>query len=200
MTGLFGVQSSLAVLSAMHLKTRMVQIKIVARFRSAMALRPVQRIKHIVDSSATNAKGVNLVIPLVAAKDAPVLANTTEVITGSKVYGIYIKAVIASNDPQDVGVIPNVYLAIRKNPAGLLATGSIASLGDQDDKRYYLHQEMSMIENKGQGGNATVLFNGVVKIPKGFSRLGPNDLIEIIFLCPALDTAVCVQAHYKEFR
>ena len=59
---------------------------------------------------------------------------------------------------------------------------------------------MTMIENKGQGSNARTIFNGVVVIPKGYRRNGPNDTIFINVLCPLLDTVVCVQAHYKEFR
>ncbi len=165
-----------------------------------MALRPVQRIKHIVDQNATLAANTTLVVPLVSATDTPTIGVTDSVITGSKVYGIYIKAVVASNEAIDLGAIPNFYIAIRKNPAGALGVPGINSLGDSDDKRYVLHQEMSMIENKGQGSNPTVMFNGVVAIPKGFNRMGPGDVIEFIWFCPALNTAVCLQAHYKEFR
>ncbi len=171
------------------------------RFRSrGMGLRPVQRIKHVVDQNATLAKATTLIIDIVSAADAPVIANTTEVITGAKVFGIYLKATIASNDPIDVGAIPNVYLAVRKNPSGLLGVQLINSIGDEDDKKFVIHQEMSMIENKGQGSNATVLFNGVIKIPKGYQRFGPGDKLQVLWFSPALDVAVCLQAHYKEFR
>ncbi len=170
------------------------------RFRRQMALRPVQRIKHIVDQNAALGANTTLIVDVVSATDTPTLGATTSVITGSKVYGIYIKALIASNEAIDLGAIPNVYFAVRKNPAGNLSVESISTLGDSDEKRYYLHQEMSMIENKGQGSNATVLFNGVVKIPKSMSRMGPGDKIQVVWLSPAIDVVVCLQAHYKEFR
>ncbi len=57
-----------------------------------------------------------------------------------------------------------------------------------------------MIENKGQGSNPRTVFNGVVVIPKGMRRMGPNDLWQILTLSPQLDTVACIQCHYKEFR
>ncbi len=165
-----------------------------------MALRPIHRIKHVVDSSATVAAGTTNVIGLVDAADAPVIANTTEVETGAKVYGIYLKVITASNEAQVAGAIPNVYMAVFKNPgnnlSGLPAPNAI---GVSDNKRWFVHQEMVMIDNK-ISGQPTVLFDGVIKIPRGFSRFGPDDRLALMTLCPAINTSLCVQCHYKEFR
>ncbi len=171
-----------------------------ARFRSSMALRPVHRIKHVVDSSATVAAAAVNTIDLIITKDAPVITGTAECETGSKCYGIYLKVLVASNEAISLGAIPNVYMTISKNPGHALAVEPPNSVGDSDLKKYVIHQEMVMIENKGQGSNPTVLFNGVIKIPKGYVRNGPNDRLEVSVLCPALDTTQCFQAHYKEFR
>ncbi len=167
--------------------------------RHRMALRPIQRIKHVVDSSATLTAAAQLNTVLVKASDTPVLANTTEVITGSKVYGIYLKYEVASNEAQDVGAIPNVYLAIFKNPGSNLSNPVPNAVGANDDKRYVIHQEMIMLDNK-LGGNPRILFNGVIKIPKGLSRFGPNDALTASILAPALNIASCLQCHFKEFR
>ncbi len=164
-----------------------------------MALRPIHRIKHVVDTAATLTAATQLAIVLVSTKDAPVLANTVEVETGSKVNGIYLKVEVASNEAQDVGAIPNVYMICFKNPGGNLATIAANGVGGSDDKRYVIHQEMVMIDNK-LGGNPRVLFNGVIAIPKGYRRFGPNDQLELEILSPALNIAVCIQCHYKEFR
>ncbi len=170
-----------------------------ARYRS-MALRPIHRIKHVVDSSATLAKATVLPTSLITAVDAPVLANTNEVETGAKVNGIYLKVEVASNDPIDVGAIPNVYMAVVKSPGDNLATIDPTTVGSNDNKRFVIHQEMIMIENKGQGSNARVLFNGVIAIPKGYRRFGPNDRLYVNIRSNALDIALCFQCHYKEFR
>ncbi len=163
-------------------------------------MRPINRIKHVVDLSGTIAANVNGVFNLATATDTPTLGVTNSVETGSKINGIYLRVEIASNESIDLGAIPNVYLIIWKNTGGNLTRPSPNIVGSNDNKRYVFHQEMSMIENKGQGSNARTLFNGVVVIPKGYRRMGPNDVLEALVLCPALDTAQCIQAHYKEFR
>ncbi len=165
-----------------------------------MSMRPIQRIKHVVDASATSAAGGTYAITLVTAVDAPVLANTSEVITGSTVNGIYLKIEVASNEDAVVGAIPNVYLTVWKNPGGNLTLPAPNAVGSNDNKRFIIHQEMLIIENSGAGGNSRILFNGVISIPKGYRRMGPNDLIGCSILSPQLDMAVCTQAHYKEFR
>lgn len=171
-----------------------------SRRRSGGNIRPVQRIKHVVDTSATVAANALLAMDIATTKDAPVLANTAECMTGSTVNGIYIRIEAASNEAISLGAIPNFYLAIWKNPGDNLPDVSPPSVGANDNKRFVIHQEMTMIENKGQGSNPRTIFNGVVVIPRGMRRMGPEDKIQALIRCPALDTAVCMQAHFKEFR
>ncbi len=165
-----------------------------------MAVRPIQRIKHVVDSSATVGAGTDHPFVLAKAVDAPVLANRTECITGSKINGFYIRVEVASNEAIDLGAIPNAYLMVSKNPGANLTLPSPNAVGVSDNKRFVIHQEMTMIENKGQGSNARTLFNGVVVVPKGMRRMGPNDIWNCTCLVPALNSALCLQSHYKEFR
>ncbi len=171
-----------------------------ARRYSRMALRPINRIKHVVDNSGTIAQAVVNVVSIAVATDTPALANTNFVETGAKINGFYIRLEIASNEAFDSGAIPNVYMFLGKNPGGNVTLPAPNAVGGNDNKRFIIHQEMSMIENKGQGSNARTLFNGVIVVPKGMRRMAPNDAWELRILCPALATAQCVQVHYKEFR
>ncbi len=171
-----------------------------ARFRNRMSMRPIQRIKHVVDTQGTLASGTQLLANVALAKDAPVLANTVEVVTGSTVNGIYLKVEVASNEVATAGLIPNVYMFIAKNPGGNITMPNANAVGVSDNKRFIIHQEMLMIENSGKGGNPRVLFNGVIAIPKGYRRFGPNDSLVIGIITPVIDIAFCWQAHYKEFR
>ncbi len=165
-----------------------------------MAIRPVQRIKHVVDNSSTVSQNVATVITLALATDTPVLAQEEQCITGSIINGFYIRMEVASNEAIDLGAIPNIYMYVWKNTGGNLTGPNPNNTGSSDNKKFIIHQEMSMIENKGQGSNARTLFNGVVVVPKGMRRMGPNDTWEIRFICVALATVVCVQSHWKEFR
>ncbi len=167
-----------------------------ARFRSSMRL--VQRIKHVVDSSETATAGTVIETILIKAVDAPVLANANEVITGSTVNAIYLRVEVAPNET-DAGAIPNFYIAIAKNPGGNLSIPNPNGVGTNDNKRFVIHQEMVMFNNL-IGGNPRTVFNGVIVIPKGYRRFGPNDTLLMRSLSTAVNTANCLQCHYKEFR
>ncbi len=161
-------------------------------------MRPVNRIKHVVDSSATVTAGTQLNSLLIDAVDDPVLANTAQVQTGSTVNGIYLRVEIASNET-DAGAIPNVYMTVGKNPGGNLTFPQGNAVGSNDNKRYIIHQEMIMMQNLA-GGNPRTLFNGVIVIPKGYRRFGPDDQLVVTLLSTAVNFALCFQCHYKEFR
>ncbi len=165
-----------------------------------MALRPINRIKHVVDLVATLGKAVDLPNPIALATDTPTLGASNSVETGSKINAFYIRLEIASNDAADPGVIPQTYMYVWKNPGGNLTTITPNVVGTSDNKRFVIHQEMAMIENKGQGSNPRTLFNGVIVIPKGMRRMGPNDVWQIVVRSTALDIVLCIQCHYKEFR
>ncbi len=170
------------------------------RYSRGMALRPVNRIKHVFDTSATIAGASSGVFPIASATDTPTLGVSNSVETGAKINGFYIRFEVASNEAISAGAIPNFYFILAKNIGGTLTLPAANAVGVYDNKRFVIHQEMTMIENKGQGSNARTVFNGVVVVPKGYRRMGPNDIWEIKTLCPALDTAQCLQVHYKEFR
>ncbi len=162
-------------------------------------MRPIHRIKHVVDSSATVAAAATNIVELIRGVDAPVLAATTHVEVGSKVNGIYLKVEVASNEAFDAGAVPNVYMIVTKNPGDNITPPAPNAVGASDNKRFVIHQEMIMINNT-IGGNPRVLFNGVIVIPKGYRRFAPSDELQLSILSPAIDIAMCVQCHYKEFR
>ncbi len=166
------------------------------RFRRGNSLRPVNRIKHVVDSQDGVTLNTILRKTIVQAVDAPVRANTAEVQTGSKVNGIYIKAEAYATT---AAALANVYLAVLKNPANGLTMPNPNVVGASVNKKHFIHQEMVMLE-QSVNGNPRTLFNGVVVIPKGMRRMAPDDRIKVEILAPGVNINVCIQSHYKEFR
>ncbi len=132
------------------------------------------------------------------AKDAPVLASTNQVLTGSTINGIYFNYQVACKTAV-TAAIPQVYLQVVKNPGGNITIPTATAVGASDDKRYTIHQEMIQVEN-ASGGNAKAIFNGVIVIPKGYKRFGPNDELIVQIFAPNIDITYCLQCHYKEFR
>ncbi len=168
-----------------------------ARFRQS--LRPIHRIKHIIDSNELLAAAGTGKVILIKGVDAPVLANTNEVETGSKVNGIFLNVQTTGNEA-DAGQIPNIYMAVYKNPSNLItATLNPTSLGDDPNKKLVIHQEMMMNENSATGTPRT-LFKGVIVIPKGMTRFGISDELVLVYRSPAQNATICIQCIYKEFR
>ncbi len=169
-----------------------------ARFRNRMRMSPINRVKHVVDSSATGTAASTVSVTLALATDTPTLANTVGVETASKVFSIYLRVEVAVKTVE-AAAISNCYLLVWKNPGGNLTAPGGQLVGSNDNKKYIIHQEMVMLQN-ATAGNPRTLFNGVIKIPGQYSRFGPNDLLEARIFAPAVDTIICLQCHYKEFR
>ncbi len=160
-------------------------------------MRPVHRIKHVVDQQfAIPIGGANTVVELVKTVDAPVIGNTTEVETGSKVNGIYLHVEVVATTS---AALPNVYMIVTKNQGNNLVFPAANAVGASDNKRFVIHQEMLMAQ-KQSGSNPRTLFNGVIVLPRGYRRMGPDDRVKLEFLSPGVIWDVCMQAHYKEFR
>jgi len=102
--------------------------------------------------------------------------------------------------------VPRVYMIVMKNPGNNLSVPYPATVGSTDLKKFVIHQEMLM----QTGVNADALsfprtmFVGVIKIPRGYRRMGYDDQIAVSFALDAAETTatvnVCVQCIYKEYR
>ncbi len=166
------------------------------RNRSQNSIRPVHRIKHVVDGQFAVTAGTQSTQNLIESVDAPVLANNTEVETGSKVNGIYlhVECYVTSS-----GALANAYLMVFKNPGNNLTFPAANAVGVNDNKKFVIHQEMVMLQ-KVTPSNPRTLFNGVIVIPRGYRRNGPSDKLQFAVLMPGTTGDFCFQSHYKEFR
>ncbi len=166
------------------------------RFRNN--LRPINRIKHVVDFQGAIAAGAGLTINLISATDTPTLADTDGVETGSTVNAVYVLIEVTRTGTTS-DVLPNVYMYVAKNPGGSLTLPEANVVGSNDNKRFVIHQEMVMLQGFN-ASNPRTLFKGVISIPRGYRRMGPNDLLVMRVHTPGVNISLCVQTHYKEFR
>ncbi len=167
------------------------------RRRSNNRLRPVNRIKHVVDKQAAVALGVVDTTNLASATDTPTLAANASVETGCTINGIYLRVEVVNTGT--TGVLANAYMFVAKNPGGNLVLPVPNVVGINDNKRYVIHQEMVMLQMI-DNSNPRTLFNGVIAIPRGYRRFAPNDQLELHVFSPGVELSFCIQCHYKEFR
>ncbi len=169
-----------------------------ARFRRTMALRPINRIKHVVDSQFALAAGAGTSVSLINTTDTPSLADTDGCETGSRVNGIFLK-LEATRSGTTSDVLANLYMYVGKIPGGNLTLPEANVVGVNDNKKYIIHQEMVMLQGTNAGNPRTV-FAGVIAIPKLYRRNGPNDELICRIFSPGVAVNACLQCHYKEFR
>ncbi len=172
---------------------------IVPRFRSRNQnrLRPVNRIKHVVDAQAALVAGTLATEDLIRTADAEaLLANVRDVNKGSTVNGIYLKLEVTATTS---AALSNVYMAVGKNPGANLTLPNPNVVGISDNKKYIIHQEMVMMQRQDLSNPRTV-FNGVIVIPRGYRRFGPQDELQLLILAPGITIDYCLQCHFKEFR
>ncbi len=172
-----------------------------ARYRNrGMALRPVHRIKHVVDIQQALPVNTLLPVSVITTHDNPVITSPAQCETGSKVNGFFATVEVVASETSTTAT-PNLYIYFAKNPGGNLSFPNGNAVGVHDNKRFVIHQEMIML-NPVDGGNPRNVFKGVVKIPKGYIRNGPNDLLQMYMFIPSTGVAVniCAQFHFKEFR
>ncbi len=165
-------------------------------FRRSNLLRPVNRIKHVVDKQAAMNAGGSNDTNLIEAVDAPVIGNTQEVQTGCTVNAIYL---VTEANATSSAALANVYITVAKNPGGNLTLPLPNVVGANDNKKYVIHQEMVMMQQV-TNSNPRTLFKGVIVIPRGYRRFGPNDLLTLRYSSPGVNINFCIQCHYKEFR
>ncbi len=160
-------------------------------------LRPVNRIKHVVDSQFATAAAAPNDFTIAFASDTPDLATAAEVETGSVIRSFFISVEVVNTGV--AGVLANAYALFFKNPGGNLTIPAANAVGIDDNKRYVFHQEMVMLQMV-DNSNPRTLFKGVLKLPRHLQRMAPNDQIQLRVFSPGVELTGCIQAHYKELR
>ncbi len=159
-------------------------------------LHPVKSQKHIVDKQGGLLAGTQVVDVLAVVVDDPVVSNPGNLHIASTVNAIFLNVQVSTTS---TAALANVYMYVMKNPGANLANPQANSVGQSDEKRFVIHQEMIMLERATLGIPRT-LFKGVIKIPRGYKRFGIKDRLQIALLSPGVNMDYCHQVIYKEFN
>ncbi len=169
-------------------------------------MRPVQSIKHIVDTDGLISLAVQSVTPIVnTVRNPDYAANPADVEIGSTVSSIYLR--VEATGVIAAAGIDNIYMAVVKNPAGALSFPKGNQMGGDDNRRWILHQEMLMLapfEATGTTGFPRTLFKGVIRIPRGMKRNALEDQLQVLLSHRGGETSqttrFCLECIYKEFN
>ncbi len=164
-----------------------------------------RRMRPIIDSNKNQVSlliagtgGTQQNLVLVNTVDSATLAAAADVERGCQVRAIYLEfwanPRIASSDA--VNNVFDAYLFI--NPGTNLTPPVPGTVGTSNEKKYSLKTWKGLLSPKSTGG-MPYYFRGWIKIPKGYQRMGANDLIELINLS-ATDWNICVSCIYKWYK
>jgi len=169
-----------------------------------MAIRPVQSLKHVIDTTGLITLALQSVTDIANTVDNPD-ANTNQVNTGSRINAIFLRVEV-------IGVLPaagvdNIYMYVYKNPGANLGLPPADAIGANDNRKHVIHQEMIMLtpfEATGTTGFPRTIFKGVLMIPRGYRRMGVSDKIQVILQHSSGETSqstrFCLQCIYKEYQ
>ncbi len=175
--------------------------------RNRNFLRPVNSVKHVVDTSTIIAAGVNTVLQnSVAAVDTALLANAEEVDAGSRISSIFYIIYVYSEGGEIANEVPLTDFYFLKNPGNAWGAFNATNLptpgatGTHINKRHILHEEKGL----AGGGDASLtgvpmVFKGVIRIPRGRQRFGQSDAF-IVAIRTNFASKVCCKAIYKEIK
>ncbi len=180
-----------------------------ARMSRGLGIRPVTRLKHIVDTNGGITGATASVNDVINTVDDPASGQANRCATTSIVKSIFLRIEVVGKTP--AGGVDNIYMYVFKNPAADLTFPAVDSVGTSDTRKYVIHQEMLMLTpqaTSGAGGGdfrfPRTLFKGVIKIPKHYQRNGLSDKLSVVIghrTGEATQTSeFCLECIYQEFR
>ncbi len=141
-------------------------------------MRPViNSVKNVADFTAST--GTTQVLSnIVIAKDSPVTTGQNEVQRGC-----IIKAVWCSFDVcglASTGVLQRTALYLIKNPGTNLTLPGVFVVGTSNEKKFVFRQ-WQVMTMRNQDGNPPFHWEGWIKIPKRYQRMGTDDRLQLAF-------------------
>ncbi len=168
------------------------------RRRGAMSLNVINSIKNIHAPAAIGVTSSNSIITLAKAVTSPSPTVTSDVSHGCVIKAIWIAFDVCGLGGTGVVNVADMY--IIKNPGANLTVPSPASVGSSNEKKFVFRQWRAMIM-RNQDGNVPYHWEGWLKIPKLYQRMGTDDRLDFVIICTSGVTAHgSIQAIYKWFR
>ncbi len=134
---------------------------------------------------------------------AKAVTSPSPTVTNDVSHGCIIKAIWLSLDVcglANTGVLNNAWINIMKNPGANLTAPSAEAVGSSNEKKFIFKQWHAMIM-RNQDGNVPYHWEGWIKIPKRYQRMGTDDIIQIAAECTTAVTGhFSYEAIYKWFR
>ncbi len=162
-----------------------------------MSLNVINSIKNV-RNSQFGITSTNTVVDIAKAVTSPAPTVQSDVSHGCVIKALW--CVIDVCGLAGTGVL-NVFDGfLFKNPGANLTAPAVVSQGTSNEKKFVFKSWRQMIM-RNQDGIYPYHWEGWVKIPKRYQRMGTDDILQFIVACSAGTTGHCsVQFIYKWYR
>ncbi len=165
-------------------------------FRRSLALRPVDSNKNVAEIQ--NSIGVAIQNETLAiAKDSASNTTANEVERGCAIKAIWLSFDVCGLDAS--GVLQKTGLYLMKNPGANLTAPGVFSVGTSNEKKF-IFKQWQFMTMRNQDGNPPFHWEGWIKIPKRYSRMGADDLIHLTHGCSQAVGHITGHAIYKWYK
>ncbi len=161
--------------------------------RRALSLRPVDSIKNVVDDFNTITTTTQQLV-IAKAKDSPVTTVNSDVKRGCAIKAIWCSFDVCGTGTS--GTIQKTGLYIIKNPGNNLAIPGVFSVGTSNEKKF-IFKQWQFMTMRNQDGNPPFHWEGWIKIPRRYQRMGTDDLLQMVWANDTLTGHMTSQFIYK---
>ncbi len=164
--------------------------------RRALSLRPVDSTKNITHNEAS--VGVTIgQIDIANAIDAPTNAVVNSVQRSSTIKAIWMSLDFCGLAA--TGVLQTTRCYLMKNPGNNLTPPLPGTEGSSNEKKFII-KEWSYQTMRNQDGNPPFHWEGWIKIPKRYHRMGIDDRWQLLFASSTAAGHLSLMTIYKWFR
>ncbi len=150
-----------------------------SRKRNYNSLRPINSEKnYVIADIGISSTQVNTIIA--KAVENPVLANNNECSFGSNIKAVYV--IIDVCGLGGTGVLNVADFYISKNPGNNLTLPNPRTWGSSNEKKFIFKVWRFMIM-RNQDGNMPFHWEGWIKIPRRYQRMGTADELQFAIVC-----------------
>ncbi len=162
-----------------------------------MSLNVINSIKNV-HVFAGGTSGTTQAENLAKAVNTPASTVSTDVSQGCVIKAIYL--ILDGYGLGGSGTLNNMYIYMFKNPGANLTVPQPISQGTSNEKKFIFKTWQFMVM-RNQEGNTPFHWEGWIRIPRRYQRMGTDDLITLVYAnTTALTGHISFTAIYKWYR
>ncbi len=156
----------------------------------------INSIKNVLDNSASVGTGTATML-IAKAVNSPLSTVATDTSNGCVIKALWLSFDVCGLAGS--GTLHRTALYLAKNPGDNLTLPGPFAVGSSNEKKFVFRQWQFMTM-RNQEGNSPNHWEGWIKIPKRYQRMGTDDTLGLTFSCSVSAGHLSVQSIYKWYR